>query len=268
MATLFDALLETARLCGIVRSGTSTSDCGATTMVDTTRLEDDDFFEGGTLLFQSSLYAGMSTKITDFSRTTGTFTFIQPGTAGSGTGPARYSASVIDRDSLIDAVNTALSLMGGYLTTDNTLTVASNQLKYTLPTGVSNLFQVGIEVDSTYEYGYNPSFYWHEIDGELVFDYILQDQVGHKIMLAYEKRHAALTTDADVIHPAYNMTRLSWVARYAFLQQRFQISGNYDGKEPLMLQETRLELERLAMQYPVNRYGKHPHLTDWTHYGD
>jgi hypothetical protein len=49
MSTLFDALLETAQLCGIMRSGLTTSAGTVTTLVDTTAYETDDYFNNGTL---------------------------------------------------------------------------------------------------------------------------------------------------------------------------------------------------------------------------
>lgn len=78
MTTLFDVMLETARLSGILRSGSGTyggvdGTTGYKYFTDTTRLEKEEFFTGGTLFFKTSkLFA----KILKFEQTTGKISFL------------------------------------------------------------------------------------------------------------------------------------------------------------------------------------------------
>ena len=57
MTTLFDVMLETARLSGILRSGSGVyggvdGTTGYKYITDTTRLEKEEYFTGGTIFFQ------------------------------------------------------------------------------------------------------------------------------------------------------------------------------------------------------------------------
>jgi len=253
MTTLFDVMLETARLSGILRSGSGTyggvdSATGYKYITDTTRLEKEEYFTGGTIFFKTSkLFA----KVLKFDQTTGKISFLAS-TAITADEP--YSVTNTDPYALIEAVNSALTHMGTYTKVDETLSSDTTSTEYTLPSGVSNLVRVEYSVDDSY----SPQLSWREIEGKL-YTYTPFKTAG-TIRLYYNTLHPYVEDADDVISDAYNYNRLAWTAVYMFQFQRLQLTGNYSEKETSLMSLAQREAEKLARAFPVHHLERDPIL--------
>lgn len=253
MTTLFDVMLETARLSGVLRSGSGTyggvnSTTGYKYITDTTRLEKEEYFTGGTIFFKTSkLFA----KVLKFDQTTGKISFLAS-TAITADEP--YSVTNTDPYALIEAVNSALTHMGTYTKVDETLSSDTTSTEYTLPSGVSNLVRVEYSVDDSY----SPQLSWREIEGKL-YTYTPFKTAG-TIRLYYNTLHPYVEDADDVISDAYNYNRLAWTAVYMFQFQRLQLTGNYSEKETSLMSLAQREAEKLARAFPVHHLERDPIL--------
>jgi len=253
MTTLFDVMLETARLSGILRSGSGVyggvdGTTGYKYITDTTRLEKEEYFTGGTIFFKTSkLFA----KVLKFDQTTGKISFLAS-TAITADEP--YSVTNTDPYALIEAVNSALTHMGTYTKVDETLSSDTTSTEYTLPSGVSNLVRVEYSVDDSY----SPQLSWREIEGKL-YTYTPFKTAG-TIRLYYNTLHPYVEDADDVISDAYNYNRLAWTAVYMFQFQRLQLTGNYSEKETSLMSLAQREAEKLARAFPVHHLERDPIL--------
>jgi len=253
MTTLFDVMLETARLSGILRSGSGTyggvdSATGYKYITDTTRLEKEEYFTGGTIFFKTSkLFA----KVLKFDQTTGKISFLAS-TAITADEP--YSVTNTDPYALIEAVNSALTHMGTYTKVDETLSSDTTSTEYTLPSGVSNLVRVEYSVGDSF----SPQLSWREIEGKL-YTYTPFKTAG-TIRLYYNTLHPYVEDADDVISDAYNYNRLAWTAVYMFQFQRLQLTGNYSEKETSLMSLAQREAEKLARAFPVHHLERDPIL--------
>lgn len=253
MTTLFDVMLETARLSGILRSGSGVyggvdGTTGYKYITDTTRLEKEEYFTGGTIFFKTSkLFA----KVLKFEQTTGKISFLA---ATAVTTNQPYSVTNTDPYALIEAVNSALVHMGTYTKIDETLDSDTTSTEYTLPTGVSNLVRVEYSVGDSF----SPQLSWREIEGKL-YTYTPFKEAG-TIRLYYNTLHPYVEDADDVISDAYNYNRLAWTAVYMFQFQRLQLTGNYSEKETSMLSLAQREAEKLTRAFPVHHLERDPIL--------
>lgn len=252
MRTLFDVMLETARLSGILRSGVCTYGAlyGATLQYveDTSRLEKEEYFNGGTIFFKTDkLFA----KISNFEQTGGKFYYSKDVAATTG---QPYSATNTDPYALIEAVNSALTHMGTHTKVDETLTSDVTSTEYTLPDGVSNL----VRVEYTAGDGFSPQLSWREIEGKL-YTYAPFKTAG-TLRLYYNVLHPYVEEADDEISDAYNYNRLAWTATYMFQFHRLQLTGNYSEKETSLLSLAQREAEKLARAFPVHHVERDPIL--------
>jgi len=268
MTTLYDAMLETVRLVGGLKSGTASAAGTTLTLVDTNRYEPDGYYNNGTLFLHAHTDATLTTRtyftkvITDYVQTTGKFTF------GSGFGTAiasgeRYSCTNVHKEAIIQAINAALTQMGEYTDIDETLTVTDNATEYTLPAGVSNVKRIETYKSASAPYGFNPVWTWHEKGGKIYLPYELTQTVGNKIRVWYNKFHAEVDTDEDTILDIYNLKRLAWTAAYMFELSRLEYSGNYNPKENDMFGIFAQQAQRLAVAFPVSKIEKGSNLAHY-----
>lgn len=256
MTTLFDALLETARIAGVLKSGAATSLGSTTTLVDAGRREQDDYYNYGTLF----LPATSATKlVTDFVQTTGTITFSAALSSAVASG-TRYSVTNVGKEMLIQAVNAALNYMGEYTVIDETLDVTANTTEYTLPSGVTNVKRIELYVTQSAPYGFTPVMTWRENSGKIYLPYELNQSAGNTVRIYYNKFHDDVDADSDVILDIFNLKRLAWTAAYMFMLQRLQYSGNYDTREEMLLSMFSNQAQRLAVAFPVSRIERDPNL--------
>jgi len=134
MTTFYDLIKDLANHVGDVRNSLATGG-STTTLVDTTLIEPNDYYNGGTLLIDQA--TPVAVRITDFASTTGTFTFSAITTAvvsdiGYTAVHSRFPLDVLKR-----SINMALADIGDVMAVDETLTLVADQERYTLPTGVT-----------------------------------------------------------------------------------------------------------------------------------
>jgi len=139
--TLFDLTYRLARELEILEESTATANGSSTTVVDTYRDEDDDYFNDGTLWLvrdnggTGALPEGSYSIVQDYTQSTGTITLRSDLPAATGLGDKYAVASKrIPHHVLVQGINNALFDLGKVPYTDTTsLTSASNQTEYTLP---------------------------------------------------------------------------------------------------------------------------------------
>ena len=262
MSTLFDALLETAQLCGIMRSGLTTAEGSVTTLVDTTAYETDDYFNNGTLFIRSGTFTNTTKRITDYVQSSGVITFT-PACTDVVPASVYYSITNARREALVQAINQALLFMGEYTTLSETLTVTDNATEYTLPAGVSNVKRMEVYTASSSPYGFNPITAWREIGGKIYLPSELSHNSGNVIRLYYNQFHDAVNGDSDTISDHFNLKRLAWTATYMFHLNRMQYSGNSDERENILLANAQQQSERLANAFPVHHIERDPILARW-----
>lgn len=263
MSTLFDALLETAQLCGIMRSGLTTASGSTTTLIDTTAYENDDYYNNGTLFIRSGTYANTTKRITDFVQSSGTLTFTPAVTPDAVAANVYYSVTNARREALVQSINQAMLFMGEYTLLDETLTVTDNATEYTLPSGVSNVKRIEVYTSSSSPYGFNPVTAWREMGGKVYLPCELNHGAGQTVRLYYNKFHDAVNADTDTISDHYNLKRLAWTATYMFLLNRMQYSGNSDERENILLANAQQQAQRLANAFPVQHIERDPILARW-----
>jgi len=139
--TLFDLTYRLARELEILEESTATANGSTTTVVDTYRDEDDDYFNDGTLwLVRDSGGAGAAPEgsfsiVQDYTQSTGLITLRSALSATTGEGDKYAVASKrIPHNVLVQGINNALFDLGTVPYTDTTsITSVSNQTEYTLP---------------------------------------------------------------------------------------------------------------------------------------
>ena len=263
MTTLFDATLALAKALGNVRTSNTTTTGSATTIVDSTRTERADYWNGGTLWINSGTHQGKSRKITDWDLSTTTFTI--PTTTTAVASVVSYSVLNGDwpQDKLIEFVNAAAQEYGGLVNSDDSLVSVADQEGYALPTGVANVSMVEIALSKTAPYYFVPHYGWREVDGYIRFDTgRALDTAGYTIRLWYEDKHAVLSADADVVQDRVNLERLTWEAAAKAWQWRIELDANSD--RPQYVQRLTLAMAKAAelrAKYPSRHATKAPRLT-------
>jgi hypothetical protein len=265
MTTLFDTLLKTAECLRGLRYSTSTAVGSTTTLVDTTRIEIDDYFVKGTLFIQSGALANKSLVITDWTLASGAFLFTAQ-TAAPGSG---ISYAVGDRrwprDAMVAALNLALHNLGtmSQVIDNGTFILVKDQTEYSLPTGVSNIARVqfATETASPYEWS-EPYHRWRELNGKLYLDeddlIWLNSYAGCRIRIYYNAIHPTVGGDTDAISDAVNMMRLAWeAAYYACL-----VKSDYDPKARELLPLA--DKERQAHpKFTIEQMPRDPRFSGW-----
>lgn len=261
MTTLFTATLSLAGILGNVRSSTTTAAGSATTLVDSTRTELVDYWNGGTLWITSGTHSGKSRKITDWALTTTTFT-IPTTTTAAGSG---VTYSLLDpawpQDKLIEFINAALRELGDVPEQDTSLTTVANQRTYTLPAGVYGVRQVYVAGSLTEPYDYVPSYQWREFDGCIEFDPGAEpDTSGYILRLVYHKAHAAVAADTDTISDYVNLTRLIWTAAVHAWRWRVQMAGKNHPEYTAYMNEAAQRAGLMERRHPMPRIPKAPRI--------
>jgi hypothetical protein len=245
MTIMFDVLLRIAReLDEDVWESVATGG-NATTLSDTTNLEASDFWNGGTLFFKTGNRISTTAVITDFTVTTGVFTFATGAACAAGN---EYMAltPAWSKSRLIQAVNTAFGNQT-ILTENEALTAASGTKVYTLPTGVSGIRRVQSGTDSA---GWNSSNYWREEGGELRF-YANEPATG-SIRLYYEAKPTYASADSTAIDSQVDIDLLVWDALAELHLQRSQRSDE-NPRETARFQYYKGEAERCRSHVKKHR---------------
>lgn len=270
MTTLFDALLGTAELVGVTRSGVNTSNGNSKTMIDTTLMDTSDSYNGGTIFLTRVVgvpaFVPASARVIDYWQSSGTITFTPAITVPGNiylTGYNYYTVTNTRREDIVQAVNQALRQIGAVTKIDDTLVIIANTQEYTLPMGVSNVTRIVIANDLNDPVEYHRSYSWHEYDGKLYIHEPILQAPGHTIRLYYDANPAQVNADTDIISDLIDRNRLYWTAAYHFFRNRLAIEGNQDQRVNLLLQEAQAKTEQLARSRPVRRQELDAKLARW-----
>jgi len=221
--TLAYAMLDVAKLLGGLRSGKATSGT-TTTLVDTSRDEEAEYWAGGTLWITSGTQAGNCVRITSYVDNTMTFSAL----GGAIAAGVEYYA--LPKEFTLDAIRTAiqaaLSDLGDVVDTDETLTTDTDDEVYALPTGVYNILRVEIASSDADPYQYAPNYFWKELGGYLYFDPNKKPGTdSYKIRLWYKAPHDDVFDSTDVISNAIDRNWLKWAAVVHVLRNSIAVKG-------------------------------------------
>jgi hypothetical protein len=261
---LWDALLATAQELDIARESVATGG-STTTLVDTVfRLEPDDFWNQGTIWYEDAdgaqSYNNYCTRINDFYQTTKTLTFaVQTEAPEAGdryiVADARYPM-----DLLWATINSVLR-RAPIIALDETLTIASNQTEYTLPTAIyrGNLRYVYYQVDTddSNDNRWKRIDDWRLEDGDTgsadTLILLQQYSSGHALQLHYITHHPPLTTIAANLNENINLRGLAVRAAVRCVRQRMQRQKKDLWAAEIMndLISTREEIPLVRRTYPV-----------------
>ena len=259
MTTLFEALLGTAELIGMTRSGKTTAAGSTSTLVDVTLMDTDDSYNGGTVFFTSS---SLTRRVTDYAQSSGTVTFT-PVMSALIAVDTYYTITNARREDIVQAVNQALRQIGAVTKINDTLVVIDDTQEYTLPAGVSNVTRIAIANDTSTPIEYHRAYSWHEYDGKLYIHEPISQPAGYTIRLYYDANPTQVNADTDVISDLIDRNRLYWTAAYHFFRNRMAIEGNQDQRVNLLLQEAQAKTEQLARSHPVRRQELDAKLARW-----
>ncbi len=221
--TLAYAMLDVAKILGGLRSGTATGG-STTTLIDTSRDEEAEYWTGGTLWITSGTQAGKCVKILSFLGNTMSFSAL----AGAIVAGVEYY--VLPKEFSMDAIRTAvqasLQEIGELVTVDETLTTDTDDEVYTLPTGVYNILRVDVAGSDADPYQYAPSYYWRELNGYLYFIPSKKPGTdGYKIRLWYKAPHPDVFDDTDVINNSVDRSWLKWASVMHVLRNSISVKG-------------------------------------------
>jgi len=261
--TLFNAVLETARLVADLRLGVASSG-STTTIVDLNRLEDADYFKGG-VAFITTNASGTAAPEGEFARITAS----SSSTITVGGNPVFsvavaasdiYAVSVgrFSLDSLIGAVNTALSGIKIPAVNSTAITTADNQTEYTLPTGVTrnNLRQVHYQLitDDSNDNQWRELRNWEVISQTgTTADLLVIPQLSssHAIRLDYVTTHAVLTNSTQTIDKYVHLDRIKFAAAKHLFVNEIAWSDNYDQGQN-MANYFANEAEKAVQEHPIH----------------
>ena len=260
MTTLFDALLGTAQLVGMTRSGKTTNDGSLTTIIDTTLADTDDSYNGGTLFLTD---VSLTRRVTDYVQSSGTITFTPAITDAQGNASSYYTVTNARREDIAQAVNQALRQIGAVTKINDTLSFVEGTQEYTLPVGVSNVTRISVANDVNDPVEYHRAYSWHEYDGKLYIHEAVNYATGHTIRLYYDAPPTQVNADDDVISDLIDRNRLYWTAAYHFFRNRLAIEGNQDQRVNMLMQEAQAKTEQLARSHPVRRQELDTKLARW-----
>lgn len=251
MPTLATAMFDLARLLTHVHTGITTDIGTTTTLVDTGLYEPDDHFNNGMLLIRSGTLAGKLFKVTDYLKGTSTIIFSPAGSAAPGIG-ALYDAVGPEyrRDKLINAINQALAEFPVLPMENSTLFGVADQVDYTLPVGVSNVFMVEVAKNTALPFGYAVSYHWDELPtGVLRFGNGFAPEPGMPIRITYRAAYTFIEDpETDTISAYVNPAWLAWDAATYALRDRLREEGRDNSLLVERLNEAKVEERKRKSQ--------------------
>ena len=253
-------------------AATGSGAVGKTTLVDSaawfvspTTLPPDDYFNGGTIWFIDAVTGtsndGDTAIITDYTSSTGTYTFAaidaQTLTGDTYAACPRFYPRFILRQ----AVNHALSEVGGEDLQNTSLTSVANQMTYDLPAGVYNVQRVEVATSTATPYDYITLNHWREINDDISFDEHHQlTTAGFTIRLTYRVPFADLTTDAGALPDLVDMNWIKWAGAAYCLRWRYSVETDEEIRNRLV--EALTNAEKMADRF---RPKMQQMQRDWPH---
>lgn len=266
--TLFDATYQLARLLKTMSEGTATGG-GTTSIVDTVeRTEDADYWNGGTAwITYDAAGAGAAPQgefsfISDYG--SNTLTLRETLTAAVASGD-RYAISTprYPLHLLIQSINEVLSIIEK--TDITTITTATEQLEYNLPTDCLNLKQVWMQTDSSDSdaNGWEPVHDWYQqkTAGGTADLLVFRKQYasGYAVKLVYEPYHAELRFATDKLDDNINVKQVIHDAAVRALLWRKSRVGDSDNSVNDLLnfyQNLAQQVKEELPRKPVKRHAK------------
>lgn len=209
--TLFDLTYELARLLGTVIEGVATGGAVGSLIDTVERTEDDDYWTKGTVWIIRDAAGAAPEKeygvITGFTNATATATLRDDLTAAIASGDdyaianQRYPLQILRQK-----INEAIGVIPK--TDTSTITIASDQQEYTLPTDCLQLRQVFLQLNSDSNANQWQKFYDWEVQktaGGSADTLVLGRQLdtGYVLKLVYVTYHAELLDSSDVMDESY-----------------------------------------------------------------
>jgi hypothetical protein len=274
MTTLFDVLLQTARALEALQEGvTSAASGGNTTLVDSQLVvrgfTDDDFFNGGTLLYQPATAVNRGARlVADYTGATGTLT-LAAALADTPAQGARYGVMTrrYPRELLSGKVNEALAELGDVGTLDISQTTLANQLQYNVPVAAKrDLRQVWLarSTTPTQTGGWERQLRVRVEPGPAtsvgVLSFPEQPRVGYTIKLVYNAPHAAVAADADAISDYVSPDWLGLAAAEKLARWRLEGPGADERDLTALLNNLTLRLAQGRRRHPVATAPRFPVL--------
>jgi len=263
MTTLIEAMLETARLMGVVKEGTATGG-STTTLIDTSLDDPAEYFTKGTIFVLSGTYSGTCDVIKMFNEGTFTLTTTLAGAISAGN---TYAAAQPEypKHKLKQAVLSALRF-APILKTSDSLTVTADTEEYSLPSGVSNVKRVEVAASSSSPYGFVPNLFWKEWNAKLIFDKGKEPtSTGYIIRLWYEGAHGEIAESGSILS-SIDMNWLKWsAAAFLYRDQIKKIQKDNPTDIDLLNEAKTLEAEakRNAVRYELMSMPSDPKLAGW-----
>lgn len=204
MTTYYDLIKKLAYRIGDVRTSVATGG-STTTLIDTSLIEPNDYYNGGTLLIDQA--TPVTPRITDFASATFTFTFAAIGTAV--VAGINYTAihNRFPLDVLKRSINQAIDESEKIMAVSEDITLVASQERYALPAGVTEdirRVEIGTEDSNDWKIHYA----WTIEDGELRFLDWPPDDTSKVCRVHYVKQHAQLSALTDELDEKVNENRL------------------------------------------------------------
>ena len=257
MASLFDTLLHTAELLRVFKSGTAESG-STTTLVDTQRQEQDNFWNGGTLWMITGENASSSRKVSDFVKSSGNVTVEALGYAVADGDVYGISNNAFPREALVAAVNAALREIGPIPRYD-ILTPDEDGKETYLVNGVFDIARIETTTESEEPYNWTVSYYWKEINNRIVFDKTI---AFTKMRITHHANHDSVQDDDDYVSDYIHPERLAWTAAYYAILNRMGGTQQNEAWLETWLAEAKEQKLVLANRFPVRQMARDPHLSN------
>jgi hypothetical protein len=273
MTTLFDILLQTARALEALQEGTATS--GSTTTLADAQLvvrgfTDDDWFNGGTLLYQSTTASNRaSRRVSDYTGATGLITLEAALLETPGLG-ARYGVMTrrYPREVMVGKVNEALAELGDMVRVDTSLTTLTNTLEYYVPVASQrDVRQVWLARALAAPWQWEPQLRarleWPDsppADAQAKLIFPAQPRVGYKIKIVYLAPHAAVAADANLISDYLSADWLALAVAEKLARWRLEGPGADERDLTALLNNLTLRTAQGRRRHPVASAPRFPVL--------
>lgn len=255
--TLFDLTLELARCLGTLSEGVATGGDSDTILDSVERTESDDYWNNGSVwITYDAAGAGAAPQgeygyISDFANTGGNISIRTALTAAVAAND-RYAIATprYPLHLLIQKVNETFGVIEK--TDVSTVTIASNQLEYSLPSGLLELKEVWIATDSDVN-GWEKIYDWYTQKSDtgtadkLVF--ARQHVDGYAVKLVYTTYHQVLRVATDKLDDSIHEKKVVYNAAVGCLLWRKAKVGDSDSSVNELLNYYQAKAEQINQEF-------------------
>lgn len=265
MTNLFDVTLAITRELGAARQGTATNG-STTTVIDTSRTEVDDSFNGGTVWIitdaggASAAPEGEWASVSDWVNSTGTAT-VSTLTAGVAAGDIYVIATArYPLDVLISAVNSELIKYWVPRWDKTSLDILANQSEYELPSGINKYNLVNVyeatQDDSNENRPVHLNYRVHTAAAGSQHTLEIMSRgvtAGNDIWLEYLHHPDPVSAATDTIDEAIRLPNLVAHSAAQALLISMQTYGSANEMDKDLRKELMDKAKRLDLQYPQRK---------------